>query len=65
MAGRQVGDPPLRFSPAPYSPARYTNMTRTVVGKRGACVKRSVRVNPIPNPDPNPNQAPQMLVKNV
>ena len=27
VAGRQIGDPPLRVSPAPYSPARYRNMT--------------------------------------
>jgi hypothetical protein len=35
---------------------------RRVARRRGACARRSVRVNPIPNPDPDPDQALQMLM---
>ena len=40
VAGRQVGDPPLRASPAPYSPARYRNMASR--GGGGATQRHSL-----------------------
>ncbi len=39
VAGRQVGDPPLRASPAPYSPARYRNMASRGGGGAAAVAK--------------------------
>ena len=40
VAGRQVGDPPMRASPAPCSPARYRNMASR--GGRGSTQRHSL-----------------------